>query len=69
MTISGEDRERRRRSVRDAIASARLEGREVSQQTQSDMSRYAEGEITEDQMLERFHRHVQAVLKKPDLAE
>ena len=66
MTISSEIRERRRRAVRQAIASARLEGREVGAETQSDMNLYAEGEITEDEILERFHQLARSRVSKAE---
>nr|WP_260152364.1 antitoxin VbhA family protein [Hoyosella altamirensis] len=54
---------RRQGSVAAAIHSARLEGAEVSQETEDDMQEYVEGRITVEEGLarlqERIDRHVQ----------
>jgi hypothetical protein len=56
--VALEEQQKRHRAVREAIASARLEGREVGLETQNDMRQYAEGEITEEEMLARFQKRV-----------
>ncbi|GGC69851.1 antitoxin VbhA family protein [Hoyosella rhizosphaerae] len=54
--ISPAEKARRARSVDDAIHSARLEGADVSPETQKDMQEYAEGRITSGDILDRIRR-------------
>lgn len=62
--LSESERQRRARSVREAIHSARLEGAEVSPETQADMREYVQGRISIEEGLDRLRqriaRHVDA---------